>query len=126
MWRPSALCVPSLGFIGIGETGLDYHYEQSSHPVQQESFRVHIEAARKSGLPLIVHTRDADEDTVRILEEEMKKGARLRGLSTASPPHASSRKKPSAWGFPLPRFPASSLSANVEENIRSTVKGVAA
>jgi TatD DNase family protein len=60
--------------IGIGETGLDYHYAYSSRPVQQESFRVHIEAARKTKLPIIVHTREADEDTVNILAEEMKKG----------------------------------------------------
>jgi len=61
--------------IGVGETGLDYHYETSAREVQQESFRIHIAAARQSGLPLIVHTRDADEDTVSILTEEMKKGA---------------------------------------------------
>jgi len=65
--------------IGVGETGLDYHYETSSREVQQESFRIHIDAARRSGLPLIVHTREADEDTVNILSEEMKKGA-FKGL----------------------------------------------
>ena len=61
--------------IGIGETGLDYHYENSPRHVQQESFRVHIAAARETGLPLIVHTRDAEEDTISILSEEMEKGA---------------------------------------------------
>jgi TatD DNase family protein len=65
--------------IGIGETGLDYHYEASSRTTQMASFRIHIEAARKCGLPLIVHTRDADEDTVNILEQEMKEGA-FKGL----------------------------------------------
>ncbi len=65
--------------IGIGETGLDYHYERSDRKIQQESFRIHIDAARRSGLPLIVHTREADEDTVNILEDEMKKGA-FKGL----------------------------------------------
>lgn len=65
--------------IGIGETGLDYHYERSDRAIQQESFRIHIDAARQSGLPLIVHTRVADEDTVAILTEEMKKGA-FKGL----------------------------------------------
>ncbi len=65
--------------IGIGETGLDYHYEYSDRKIQQESFRIHIEAARKSGLPLIVHTREADEDTINILSEEMKKGE-FKGL----------------------------------------------
>jgi TatD DNase family protein len=61
--------------IGIGETGLDYYYEHSGRAAQQKSFRAHIAAARETGLPLIVHTRDADEDTVAILEEEMGKGA---------------------------------------------------
>lgn len=61
--------------IGIGETGLDYFYEYSPKKEQQESFRVHIEAARQTQLPLIVHTRDADNDTIAIIEEEMGKGA---------------------------------------------------
>lgn len=61
--------------IGIGETGLDYHYTYSSRAVQQENFRIHIDAARQTGLPVIVHTREADEDTVNIMAEEMKKGA---------------------------------------------------
>lgn len=65
--------------IGIGETGLDYHYEASDRVTQKESFLNHIEAARKSGLPLIVHSRDADEDTVDILASEMKKGT-FKGL----------------------------------------------
>lgn len=56
--------------VGIGETGLDYYYENSPRDRQQESFRTHIRAARETGLPLIVHTRDADADTLRILREE--------------------------------------------------------
>ena len=56
--------------VGIGETGLDYYYEHSPREAQQASFRAHIEASRRSGLPLVVHTRDADDDTARILEEE--------------------------------------------------------
>ncbi len=60
--------------VGIGETGLDYYYEHSARKAQQASFRAHIEAARATGLPLIVHTRDADEDTVTILAEEHRKG----------------------------------------------------
>lgn len=60
--------------IGIGETGLDYYYEHSPRAAQQHCFRVHIEAARESGLPLIVHSRDADDDTVAILMEEYEKG----------------------------------------------------
>lgn len=61
--------------IGLGETGLDYYYENRPRREQQESFRNHIEAARRTGLPVIVHTRDAEEDTLAILEEEMQKGA---------------------------------------------------
>jgi TatD DNase family protein len=60
--------------IGIGETGLDYHYEHSPPDAQQRSFRAHIAAARETGLPLIVHTREADADTARILEEEYARG----------------------------------------------------
>lgn len=65
--------------IGIGETGLDYFYEHSSREVQQQAFRAHIMAARETGLPIIVHTRDADDDTIAILREEMKIG-RFKGL----------------------------------------------
>ena len=61
--------------VGIGETGLDYFYEHSPRPAQAENFRAHIEAARRTGLPLIVHTRDAEDDTIAILREEMGKGA---------------------------------------------------
>jgi TatD DNase family protein len=61
--------------VGIGETGLDYFYEHSPRDVQQRVFRAHIAAARATQLPLIVHTRDADEDTLSILEEEMEEGA---------------------------------------------------
>jgi len=60
--------------VAIGESGLDYFYEHSPRAAQQTSFRAHIDAARKSGLPLIVHTRDADEDTIAILEEEYARG----------------------------------------------------
>lgn len=62
-------------FVGIGETGLDYHYTSESAEVQQTSLRVHIEAARQTGLPLIIHARAADEDMARILREEHAKGA---------------------------------------------------
>ncbi len=61
--------------VGIGETGLDYFYEHSPREAQQRSFRSHIAAARQTGLPLIVHTRDADADTVAILREEAEAGA---------------------------------------------------
>lgn len=61
--------------VGIGETGLDFYYEHSPRDEQAESFRTHIAAARETGLPLIVHTRDADTETGDILEEEYAKGA---------------------------------------------------
>ena len=59
--------------IGIGETGLDYFYEHSPRKEQQDLFRTHIVASQESGLPIIVHTRDADDDTVKILREEHAK-----------------------------------------------------
>ncbi|WP_414902889.1 TatD family hydrolase [Sphingomonas flavalba] len=65
--------------IGIGETGLDYYYDHSDRARQQANFRAHIAAARETGLPLIVHTRDAEADTAEILAEEMGKGA-YRGV----------------------------------------------
>ena len=61
--------------IGIGETGLDYFYDHSDRAAQRASFRAHIAAARATGLPLIVHTRDAEADTAAILADEMGRGA---------------------------------------------------
>ena len=60
--------------IGIGESGLDYYYDHSPRDVQADVFRVHIQAARDSGLPLIVHTRDADRDTADLLRAAMAEG----------------------------------------------------
>ena len=60
-----------LKIIGVGETGLDYHYETIDRKYQQESFMIHIEAARQTGMPLIIHTRNADDDMAAILEEAM-------------------------------------------------------
>ncbi|PKB25476.1 TatD DNase family protein [Novosphingobium kunmingense] len=60
--------------IAIGETGLDYYYDHSDRRTQQDLFRRHIAVARATGLPLIVHTRDAEADTARIMTEEMEKG----------------------------------------------------
>lgn len=61
--------------VGIGETGLDYHYTAESKDIQQTSLRIHIEAARQTGLPLIIHARHADADMSRILQEEHSAGA---------------------------------------------------
>jgi TatD DNase family protein len=62
-------------FVGIGETGLDYHYTAESAEIQKQSLRVHIAAARETKLPLIIHARAADDDMARILREEFDKGA---------------------------------------------------
>ena len=61
--------------VGIGETGLDFFYDHAPRAQQEVSFRAHIQAARVSGLPLIVHTRDAEADTIRILQDEARAGA---------------------------------------------------
>jgi TatD DNase family protein len=61
--------------VGIGETGLDFFYDNSPREAQERSFRTHIEAARETQLPIIIHTRDADERTIAIIDEEQKKGA---------------------------------------------------
>ena len=60
--------------VGIGETGLDFHYDLSPRDIQAQVFRVHVEAARRTGLPLVVHTREADEVMAQILEEEHARG----------------------------------------------------
>ena len=60
--------------VGIGETGLDYHYDNSPRDAQVESFRTHIRAARESGLPLIIHARSADQDMIEILRTEFAEG----------------------------------------------------
>ena len=63
-----ALSDPNI--VGIGETGLDYYYDNSPREDQQESFRKHIRVSNETGLPLVIHARDADEDILRILKEE--------------------------------------------------------
>ncbi|WP_022702833.1 TatD family hydrolase [Pseudorhodobacter ferrugineus] len=62
-------------FVGIGESGLDYHYTAESGAMQRDSLRIHITAARETGLPLIIHARDADDDIAAILTDEYRKGA---------------------------------------------------
>ena len=61
--------------VGIGEVGLDYHYDLAPRDAQMQGFRTHIAAARETGLPLIIHTREAEDDTAHVLEEEMAKGS---------------------------------------------------
>lgn len=65
--------------VGIGETGLDYYYDNAPRDMQRVNFRAHIEASRQTGLPVIIHTRDADDDCVEIVREEMAKG-RFKGV----------------------------------------------
>lgn len=60
--------------VGIGEVGLDYHYDFSPREAQEANFFVHIQAARQAGLPLVIHSREAEADTIAILEEEMARG----------------------------------------------------
>lgn len=60
--------------VGIGESGLDYFYDHSDRARQQASFRAHIAAAREAGVPIVVHTREAEDDTAEILREELGKG----------------------------------------------------
>jgi TatD DNase family protein len=61
--------------VALGEAGLDYHYDRSPRDAQERGFRTHIAAARETGLPLVIHSREADADTARILEEETGQGA---------------------------------------------------
>jgi len=61
--------------IGIGECGLDYHYDKSDRAAQRDRFQAHIDAARETGLPLVVHTRDAEDDTADLLGRAVKEGS---------------------------------------------------
>lgn len=73
--------------VGIGESGLDYYYDKSDRTVQRDLFRMHIGVARETRLPLVIHTRDAEEETLAIIRDEMGKGAfpALIHCFTASP-----------------------------------------
>ncbi len=86
--------------IGIGETGLDFFYDHSPRDEQKQSFREHIAASRTTGLPVIVHTRDADDDTMAILEDEMGKGA-FPGLIHCFSASAELARRSLAIGFSI-------------------------
>jgi TatD DNase family protein len=66
--------------IGIGEAGLDYFYDKAPRPVQQECLRAHVQAAALSGLPLVIHARDADDDMINILQNEWNNGVEFKFL----------------------------------------------
>jgi TatD DNase family protein len=78
--------------VAIGEAGLDYHYDNAPRDDQEKGLRIHIAAARETGLPLVIHTRDADEDTARILSEEMDKGPFSAVLHCFTAGHELARK----------------------------------
>ena len=84
--------------IGIGECGLDYHYDNSERPAQRERFEAHIEAARQSGLPLVVHTRDAEDDTAEILGRAVKEGG-VKGVLHCFTGTADLARKALDFGF---------------------------
>ncbi len=65
--------------VGFGETGLDFYYEHSPRDAQEASFRQHIAAARQAGLPVVIHSRDADAETIKVIRDEHEKGA-FQGL----------------------------------------------
>jgi TatD DNase family protein len=107
--------------VGIGETGLDFYYEHSPRAAQEASFRGHIRAARETGLPLIVHTRDADQDTIRVLQEEYADGAYAGVIHcfTAGPALAEAALE---MGFYI-SF-SGILTFNKAENLRATAQRV--
>lgn len=117
---PDALIAAAIDpkVVAIGESGLDYYYDRAPREKQAISFRAHIAACRATGLPLVVHTRDADEDTMSILEDEMGKGA-FRGVIHC---YSSSRDlalRAVAIGFYLGL--GGMLTFNRSEEIRRTV-----
>lgn len=107
--------------IGFGETGLDYFYDHSPRQQQQAAFRSHIQAARQAGLPVIVHTRDADEDTAAILAEEAAAGP-FTGLIHCF----SSSRQLAEKAIELGLYVSLSgiITFNKAEDLRETVRGL--
>ncbi len=104
--------------VGIGECGLDFHYDLSPREVQAAVFRVHIEAARRSGLPLVVHTREADRIMAAILEEEQARGPFrfLMHCYTSGPELAEMAAELGAW-FSVSGIATFKAAADVREII---------
>jgi TatD DNase family protein len=109
--------------VGIGETGLDYHYDLSPRPVQRQVFAAHIEAARRTGLPLVVHTREADEDMTQMLEAAHAEGPfkLLLHCYTSGPELARRAAAMGAW------FSVSGIATfKAAEDVRSLVRDMPA
>ena len=107
--------------VGIGETGLDFYYEHSPRDEQVESFRAHIAASRQTGLPLIVHTRDADRETIDVLEEEAAKGA-FPGLIHCFSSGAEVARHALALGFYISI--SGIVTFKAAESLREIVRGI--
>ncbi|MBI1777566.1 MAG: TatD family hydrolase [Proteobacteria bacterium] len=107
--------------VGIGETGLDFYYEHSPRDAQERSFRAHAAAARETGLPLIVHSRDADAETAGILADEQSKGA-FTGLLHCFSSGRELAEKAVELGFYISL--AGIVTFKKAENLRDTVRGV--
>lgn len=107
--------------VGIGETGLDYFYEHSPRAEQQESFRIHIAASRELQLPLVVHTRDAEHDTLALLSDEMQKGA-FPGLIHCFSASAEFARKALELGLYI--SVSGIVTFNKAENVRDALKDV--
>ncbi len=107
--------------IGIGETGLDFFYDHSPRNEQAESFRTHIAAARETGLPVIVHTREADGETGSILEEEYEKGA-FSGLIHCFSSGADIARRALALGMYISI--SGIVTFKAAENLRSIVRDI--
>ena len=109
--------------VGIGETGLDYYYEHSPVDEQKRAFRRHIEAARQTGLPIVIHSRDADEDMAEILREEMAAGAFPGLLHCFSSGYALAE---TAWDLGLYVSFSGILTFKSADSIRQTARAVPA
>ena len=107
--------------VGIGETGLDYYYEHSPVEDQKRAFRPHIDAARQTGLPIIIHSRDADEDMAEILREEMAKGTFPGLLHCFSSDYALAE---TAWDLGLYVSFSGILTFKSADGIRQTARSV--
>lgn len=109
--------------IGIGECGLDFHYDLSPRDVQERVFRAHVGAARKTGLPLVVHTREADDVMGRVLEEEQADGPFrfLMHCYTSGPELAEKAAELGAW------FSVSGIATfKAAEDVRSVIRAMPA